>query len=251
MPVTVPPGGLEVDFVFDRRLDGNRIEDTVTKNGVETTVPKSAPPITVGWSDMATAMSTPPFADQVVYNSEPLYGGITAFVLLQPLAVGFPSSDTVTFVLDKTGLTSAYGDQMTGPATITVATGPFSATFGLPADSDGSILVPSAFMLPVLFSNRSGSTAQIAPYVQVQAGGRDLPISLTPNASDPTIVYLSAASCLGGWPSGVSIEVTLLAGLPDAFGAPLAMTTAATFMASAGATPSPDGGCGATDASTD
>jgi hypothetical protein len=251
MPATVQPGGLEVDFVFDRRLDGNRIEDTVTENGVQTTVPKSAPPITVGWPDLATAMSTPPFADQVVYNSEPLYGGSTAFVLLQPLAVGFPSSDTVTFALDKTGLTSAYGDQMTGPATITVATGPFSATFGLPADGDGSTLVPSAFMLPVLFSNRSGSIAQIAPYVQVQAGGRNLPIVLTPNASDPTIVYLSPASCLGGWPAGVPIQVTLLAGLPDAFGGPLAMTTGTTFMAAGAATPGPDGGCGSADARTD
>lgn len=242
---------MEVDFVFDRRLDGNRIEDTVTVNGVETPVPKSTPPITVGWPDLATAMSTPPFADQVVYNSEPLYGGATALVLLQPLAVGFPSSDTVTFALDKTGLTSAYGDQMTGPATISVATGPFSATFGLPSDSDGSALVPSAFMVPVTFSNRSGSTAQIAPYVQVKAGGQDLPFSLTPNASDPTIVYLSAASCLGGWPAGVSIEVTLLPGLPDAFGGPLATTTGTTFMAAGAATPGPAGGCGGTDAGTD
>src|ERR1017187_9840986 len=43
------PAGQEVDFVFDRRLDGNRIEDSVTVNGVEMTVPKSDPPITVGW----------------------------------------------------------------------------------------------------------------------------------------------------------------------------------------------------------
>ena len=70
--------------MFDRLLDGNRIEDTVTQNGMQTTVPKAMPPITVTWPDAATAMSTPPFADQVLYNSEPFYGPATAYVLLQP-----------------------------------------------------------------------------------------------------------------------------------------------------------------------
>src|ERR1700690_310205 len=109
------PAGQEVDFVFDRRLDGNRIEDSV---------PKSDPPITVGWP-----RSHATFANQVLYNSEPIYGGTSAYVLLQPARVGFPAADTVTFSLDRTRLTSAYGDQMTGPAQIDVSTGPFSARF--------------------------------------------------------------------------------------------------------------------------
>lgn len=84
--VQAPAAGQEVDFVFDRLLDGSRIEDTVTQNGVETTVPKATPPVTTSWPDAATAMSTPPFADQVRYNSEPFNGPATAYVLLQPAA---------------------------------------------------------------------------------------------------------------------------------------------------------------------
>ena len=115
--VQVSAAGQEVDFVFDRLLDGDRIEDVVTQNGVEMTVPKATPPITTSWPDAATVMSTPPFSDQVRYNSEPFDGqAATAYVLLQPALVGFPSSDTITFSLDQTNLTSAYGEQMIGPA---------------------------------------------------------------------------------------------------------------------------------------
>jgi hypothetical protein len=242
-----PAAGREIDFVFDRRLDGNRIEDTVTSNGVEMTVPKANPPITVDWAGLSPTM----FGDQVLYNSEPVYGGTTSYVLLQPSQVGFPAAGTVTFSFDKTGLTSASGEPMIGPASIDVATQPFSATFGLPNAGDASPSVPSNFMLPILFSNRTGSPADLAPYVQVRAGGRELPVSLAPNSGDPTVVYLSPASCLGGWPSDAPIDVTLLAGLPDAFGVPLAATTTTTFLASPGATPSADGGCTPADAGTD
>jgi hypothetical protein len=248
----VPAAAQEVDFVFDRRLDGDRIEDTATVNGSVTAVPKADPPITASWADLSTRMSDPPFADQVLYNSEPFYGGMTAYVLLRPATVGFPSADTVSFSLDKTGLTSAYGDQMTGPEQIDVATAPFMATFKLPADADGATSVPSNFMLPVVFSNRTAPIAALAPHVQVTAGGRTLPVTLASSASDPTLLYLSAASCLGGWPSDAPIVVTLLAGLPDAFGATLAAPASATFTASAtGALPAPDGGCGSADAGPD
>ena len=131
--------------MFDRLLDGTRIEDVVTQNGVETTVPKATPPITTSWPDAATVMSTPPFSDQVRYNSEPFYGAATSYVLLRPAMVGFPSSDTITFSLDQTNLTSAYGEQMIGPSEITVATGPFSASFRLPPGSDGSASVPTKY----------------------------------------------------------------------------------------------------------
>jgi hypothetical protein len=240
---TVPAGAQEIDFVFDRRLDGSRIEDTTTVNGMPTEVPKAMPPVTVGWDGLTPGT----FADQVLYNSEPLFGDSTAYVFLQPLQIGFPSVETVTFSLDKTGLTSAYGDQMTGPAQIPVTTGPFSATFGLPSSVDGSIAVPANFMVPIQFSNRPASTDALAPYVQVTSGGQDLPVALAPNPSDPTIVYVSPASCLGGWPSGVPVEVTLLAGLPDAFGVGLAAITDVSFEAPTGGD-HPDGGCSLPDA---
>jgi hypothetical protein len=243
LATTVPAGAQEIDFVFDRRLDGNRIEDTATVNGVPTQVPKAMPPITVGWDGLPPGT----FGDQVLYNSEPLFGGTTAYVLLQPLQIGFPSAETVTFSLDKTGLTSAYGDQMTGPAQIPVTTGPFSATLGLPTAVDGSVSVPADFMVPIQFSNRPASSDLLAPYVQVESGGQALAVSLAPNPSDPTIVYLSPFGCLGGWPSGVPVEVTLLAGLPDAFGVGLAATSHTSFEAPPGGA-HPDGGCGAPDA---
>jgi hypothetical protein len=240
--VQVPPGAQEIDFVFDRLLDGNRIEDTVVQNGMQITVPKATPPVTVSWPDEATAMSAPPFADSVRYNSVPLYGGATAFVLLQPAAVGFPSSDTVTFALDKTGLTSAYGDQMIGPSSISVETGPFSASFQLPMNGDASVAVPQNYMLPVTFSNRI-TIAAVEPYIHLSAGGRDLPFEVVGSTSSGTTIYLSAASCLGGWPAGVPIAAQVAAGAPDAFGVPMAADATTTFMA-VGSTSTPDGGCG-------
>jgi hypothetical protein len=253
-PVGVTPGGQEIDFVFDRLLDGNRIEDTVTVNGLQTTVPKATPPITVTWPDAATVMSTPPFASQVFYNSEPYYGPNTSYVFLKPQPMGFPSSDTVTFTLDKTGLTSAYGDQMIGPSQISATTGAFSASFRLPQGSSGAdagTTVPSNYMLPVVFSNRVAGTSAIAPFVEVSAGGAALPIVLATDAGDPTVVYVSPASCLGGWPAGVSIDVTVAAGVPDAFAVPMAVAAHTTFTASAATTARPDGGCGRVDAATD
>ncbi len=252
-PVQAPAAGQEVDFVFDRLLDGARIEDVVTQNGVETTVPKATPPITAAWPDAATLMSTPPFSDQVRYNSEPYYGPTTSYVLLRPAVVGFPSTDTITFSLDQTKLTSAYGEQMIGPSEITVVTGPFSASFRLPTGADGSASVPTKYALPVNFSNRVAGTASVEPYVQVEANGLPVPVVLTADASDPTVVYLSPAGCLGGWPVGVTIDVTIAAGVPDAFGVAMAADAHTTFMASGVAPAAPDGGCGpaATDGGTD
>ncbi len=241
--VQAPAAGQEVDFVFDRLLDGSRIEDVVTQNGVETTVPKSTPPITTSWPDAATVMSTPPFAEQVRYNSEPFYGPATAYVLLQPTVVGFPSLDTITFTLDKTSLTSAYGEQMIGPSQISVTTEPFSASFPPLAGSDGSASVPPTFALPAIFSNRVASAASVEPFVHVEANGLPLPVLLAADASDATIVYLLPASCLGGWPVGVPIDVTIAAGVPDAFGVAMAADAHTTFMASGVAPAAPDGGC--------
>jgi len=241
--VQAPAAAQRVDFVFDRLLDGSRIEDLVTQNGVETTVPKATPPVTTSWPDAATVMSTPPFSDQVRYNSEPFYGAATAYVLLQPAVVGFPSADTITFSLDKTNLTSAYGEPMIGPSQISVTTGPFSASFRLPAGSDGSASVPTKFPLPAVFSNRVASAASVASFIKVEANGRPVPVVLAADASDLTVVYLSPASCLGGWPVGVPIDVTIAAGAPDAFGVAMAGDAHTTFMAAGVAPAAADGGC--------
>jgi hypothetical protein len=249
--VQAAPAAQEIDFVFDRLLDGNRIEDTVTQNGMQTTVPKAMPPITVSWPDAATVMSTPPFASRVIYNSEPLYGGTTVYVAMQPTPAGFPASDTVTFALDKTGLTSAYGDQMIGPAQISVTTAPLTASFQLPSNGDASTAVPPNYKLPVAFNNRIAGPSAVAPFIHVEASGAALPVTLAADASDPTIVYVSPASCLAGWPTGVPIVAEVGLGAPDAFGVPMPVAAITTFMASGPTGAAPDGGCPPSDAGVD
>ena len=246
--VTAPPAAQEVDFVFDRLLDGSRVENTIMENGIQVPMSKAMPPITVSWPDFATAMSAPPFSDQVFYNSEPfpLSGGATAYVLLQPTLPGFPSNDTITFTLDKTGLTSAYGDQMTGPSQISVMTAPLSVSFRLPS---GEAAVPSNYMLPIVFSNRVAGASAIAPFVTVTAGGAALPVSFAASAADQTVIDVAPPSCLGEWPAGTPISVTVATGAPDAFGGPLAAAASATFTSIGG--PSPDAGCPSADGGTD
>jgi hypothetical protein len=247
-----PAAAQEVDFVFDRLLDGSRIEDLVTVNGVTMSVPKATPPITVDWPDSATVMSTPPFSDRVLYNSEGFFGMGTSYVFMQPTAVGFPSSDTIVFSLDKTNLTSADGSPMTGPDQISVTTTPFSVSFRLPsAAANAPAYVPSDYLLPALFTNRVGDTTTLAPFVSATAGGVALPVALAPDASDPTVVYVSAAACVGSWPTGVPIDVTIAAGAPDAFGVPMAAEAHAMFQAVGATVAAPDGGCGPRDAGTD
>src|SRR4029077_13968370 len=117
LPPDVPGGGSEVAFVFDRRLDGSRIEDVVG----DTTMPKANPPITLTWptGPAIPKPTTPPF-DDVFYNSVADFGGVSSYVFLRPRVKGFPSATVVTFTLDSAGLTSLYGEPMNGPMEIDV-----------------------------------------------------------------------------------------------------------------------------------
>src|SRR6185369_11512110 len=96
-----PAFASEVDFVFNRRLDGNRIEDTVTVDGVPMSRSKANPPITATWPDADHVMTDPPFAMQVFYNSAGIYGATTSYVFARPGPEGFPSRTAVTFNFDK------------------------------------------------------------------------------------------------------------------------------------------------------
>jgi hypothetical protein len=236
--VVAPPAGQEVDFVFDRRLDGSKIESTVTYNGVSTQVPVATPPITVSWTGGAD--SVPPFSAQVLYNSEPFYGGSTSFVFMRLSSAGFPSSNTVVFALDKTALTSAYNEPMIGPDQVAVATGPLTAAVHTLSTADAASVVPTSFMVPIVFSNRV-SAAAVAPFVHATSGGSAVAVTVTANASDPTVVY-ATASCAAGWPTTGPVTVSVDSGTPDAFGGPLATPASGTFTA-AGTGPSGDGGC--------
>ena len=139
---------------------------------------------------------------------------------------------------------------MIGPAQISVATAALSASFRLPLGSDGSAIVATNYKLPVVFTNRVAGAAAVAPFLHVEANGRPLPVVLTADASDPTVVYLSPASCLGGWPIGVPIGITVAAGVPDAFGVAMTANATTSFMAAGASGAAPDGGCGGADAAT-
>jgi hypothetical protein len=225
-----PPGATEVDFVFDRRLDGDRIEN-----------PKATPPITVDWPNQSSLLGDPPFTDQVLYNSEPLYGDQTSYALLQPALPGFPSGTTVSFQLDHAGLTSAYGDQMFGPTRIDVPVDAFTAAFQWPV-GDAGATVTSNFNIPILFSNRTEQLSRLAPHVTAQVGGAPLPIVVSGDGANPAIVYASPAACLGGWPSGVPITISVDDTASDGFGVEMAAAASATFTATGGSSPTPDGG---------
>jgi hypothetical protein len=231
---TVPADAIKIDFVFDRRLDGPRIEDTV--NGLP--VPKANPPITVGWPDMATVMSIPPFAFDVFYSSLPVWGRGTTSVFVQAETAGFPSATPVTFTLDPNGLTSVYGEPMDGPTEITVTTEPLAVSLPF-----SSATVATTYRAPIQFSTLGPSEAALMPFVSVTAGSQILPFVLTYDASDRhRLLVLSL--CGGAWPMGVRVDVTVRAGAPDGFGRPLAAPVTGSFMTAPIAPPPVDGGCG-------
>jgi hypothetical protein len=230
-----------IDFVFDRRLDGARIEDTVD----DKPVPKANPPITVAWPDMATAMSDPPFAADVFYNSLAIFGPNTTYAFVRPHIAGLPSGTPITFALDPNGLTSVYGEPMDGPTSITVTTAALTVT--LPTSS---ATVPTTFLAAMAFSTRAPAAAALAPFIHVHAAsdGAALPFVLAPDAGNSKRIYIGPAGCLGGWPPDARVEITADAGLPDAFGRPLAAAASGSFMTAHIAATPVDGGCGPGDA---
>ena len=108
-------------------------------------------------------------------------------------------------------------------------------------------MVPGTFQLPLTFSNRPATDpVAVLPFVHLRIAGADLPIALLADALAPALLRVVPAGCLTTWPPGATIDVTVDAGLPDAFGVGMASAATATFaVASGGAPPScPDGGAG-------
>jgi hypothetical protein len=216
--VLAPPGVQEVDFVFDQRLDGAKIEGAAT------------PPVVVA---RAADPGTPLTAAPVTYNSEPFYGGSSSYLFLRPAPVGVPSSDTVVFTLAKALITGADNQPVNAPDTIAVATGPLTAVVRLPS-GDAGAAVPTSYLVPIAFSNRVDPAA-VAPYVHASVGSAAVPVSVAGAAGDATEVYVTAA-CAGGWPTVGPVTVTVDSRAPDAFGGLLAAPASGTFTAV-----SPDG----------
>jgi hypothetical protein len=247
MPTSVSPFADEIDFVFDRRLDGSRIEDIVTTNGVPVPVPKTPAAIAATWPDMAKRMSDPPFDLVVDYNSVPLFGGQSAYVLARPQLPGFPSADTITFDLLLSSLTSAYGDLATVPApgTIAVKTMSFAVSIVAPASA-----VATNYQLPLTFSNRLPpvGAAGESPAIHVTLAGAAVPYKLLADASLLSRWYVAPADCLGAWPANSTLTVSIDVGLPDAFGSPLAAGATATFATGARSGVPADASCSVADA---
>ncbi|MES1210506.1 MAG: hypothetical protein ABUS79_31590 [Pseudomonadota bacterium] len=224
--VVAPPAVQQVDFVFDQRLNGAKIEDAPT------------PPISVSWPEQTADAS---FPAMVLYNSEPFYGGASSYAFLRPASVGLPSSDTIVFTLDSALLTGTNNQPFTGPTQIAVTTAPLTAAVRVPSDADAGGVVPAKYMMPIVFSNRVAADA-VSPFIHASTAAGALAVVVAGNASDPTIAYVTAA-CAGGWPPGVPITLTVDSGAPDAFGGLLAAPASGTFMSVATSGASGDGGC--------
>jgi hypothetical protein len=240
----VPPAASQVDFVFDRRLDGNRIEEIVTVNGLPTVHPKDPPPVRVSWPDMAATAASAPFSLTSSYDTIPRYGVGSSLVFARPATPGFPSDATVTFTLVPTQLTSAYGEPATVPDSIPVKTAGFTVTIG----STSGAVVPS-FQVPLAASNRLPSPPAQSPLVHVSANGGEVPYKLLADATLNSRWFVVPADCLGGvWPAGTTFTVTVDAGFPDAFGGKLKQAATGTFSTSAGASSGVDASCSISDA---
>jgi hypothetical protein len=265
--LVVPPAPYQFNLVFDRVIDGTRVEDTVTDAGISQQVNKmfctvdgsaasgqactNPAPVSVTFPglDLAT------FSLDVWYNSVPLPIAPTASSYVYGRErPSYPSDTDVTIVLDKTRLIGKYGDQMSGPTEIKVRTAPFSLSVDLPQPPAGQTdsHPPTSFWVPLQFSNvlvRSADllSAALAPHVHVQQNGRTLAAGeflLEPDPVDATLVFIrpvnvvrAAPGADGGvvsnpiWDSGARIDVTVDGDLTDVYGAKLGAAVSASFVA--------------------
>jgi len=242
----VPPYVSEIDFVFNRRLDGSRIEDQVTVGGVTMSLTKTPPPISV---DLPAGAATTTL--EVLYNSLAVYGNMTSYAFARPQPAGLPSRTAVTFHLDRASFTSPYDERLATPESLSITTGDFTVQLLAPAgDAGAAAAVGTDFQLPASFSNRPADVATVAPFVHARAGARELPVALVVDARAPTLLYVTPAACLGAWPASSTIDVTVDPGLPDAFGVTLAGGVSASFTTGSSSRPptdtcaGPDGGAG-------
>ncbi len=224
----VPAAVQEVDFVFDQRLDGSKVEAAATS------AIQVAPAADAG---------VQPSSDPLQYNSVPFYGGMSSFVFLRPSSGGYPCDATVTFALDRTSLVGTGGQPFVGPDSILVMTGPLGALVRLPAaaDAQSGSVVPANFMVPVAFSNRV-NPADLVPFIHATTAAATLPIAIAGDAGDGSVVYLSP-TCAGGWPVGVPVTITIDSGCPDVWGDTLSTAAGGAFTAAGAPGGSPDGGC--------
>jgi hypothetical protein len=268
---TVPPAAAQFNLVFDRVLDGAKIEDTITDGGITRQYPKlsstgvNVSPVT--W-DLDPDGASPKFSLVVWYNSLslPFTAVGSAYIYGrarsddQPAdapnpTLTFPPSNTVTLTLDKTRITSQYNEPMVGPDTITVNTAPFSLLVSLPKPPPGGSIsyAPINYRVPLEFNNRIGDPAN---HIQVVQNGRSLrseEYQLVPDPTVPTKFFVRPINVRTNppaagdrttrprWDSNACVEVTVAADLTDVYDVALGVATTAVFIAgdpsSGGTTP--------------
>jgi hypothetical protein len=264
----VSPAPTQFNLIYDRVMDGSRIEDTINlPAGGTTQRPKVSPsidggavqpdpPVIVSWPGMDTAVSVPPFSISVWYNSlhltipdstasEMLAAANTSYIYGREVP-SYPSNTPVSLTLLRDHITSEYGEPTLGPdQPIVIQTAPFTLALQSPASP-----VLTNYWLPLPFSNRPVDPgSQLSAYVHVTAAGNPLPFILVPDPDDPTLVNLQPGSGSPNqpdstWPVGTPIDVTVDATLPDIFGAPLGTAAAAVFTACAAIATDGAAGCG-------
>jgi hypothetical protein len=242
----VTPAPFEFELVFDKRLDGDEIEDTVVQGGVVYTVPKQMPLVTVTWDAMPDNLR--PLT--VAYNSLTLAGAPAQSTYVFGRADhGYPSSTALTFHLDQSKLTGTDGRPMIGPETIAVTTGPFTLHIPRPAvgDAGAAPVVPGDFRFALAFSNQPGAPDDIIPFVTFLVDGSTAPFRLVPTDQDPTTLYVAPPQLGQTWPAGALITVSVRAGLPDIFGVPLGDGADAEFLIVGTHAPVDDGGVDSSD----
>ncbi|MDB4979466.1 MAG: hypothetical protein JWM82_218, partial [Myxococcales bacterium] len=233
--VSAPPFVSEIDFVFDRRLDGARIEDMFTVGGVAMTGPSNNPPIHVASPGLPSSWSASSYTVQ--YNSLGIYGSTTSYVFLRPRAAGLPSGEVVTFDLDRARFANSYGESLASPSSVSIPTSRLTVSVSAPPAP-----VAGTYQLPFTFSNRMSLSSSASAAFHVRAGGADVPFALVADANVASRWYVVPADCLGRWPASTTFVVVVDPDLPDAFGGKLSAGATATFKTGAGGAATQD--CG-------
>jgi hypothetical protein len=233
---SAPPFVSEIDFVFDRRLDGAQIEETFTAGGVVMTRPSSDPPVNVQWPELPSPWPTSSYTVQ--YNSIGLFGSNTSYVFLRPSVAGLPSGETVTFGFVLPRFANSYGESLASPSSVAVLTSALTVSVSAPSAD-----VAGTYRLPLTFSNRMSLSSSVSTFIHVRAGQTDVPYALVADANVASRWYVAPADCLGRWPASTTFTVVVDPGLPDVFGGKLSLGATTTFKTGSGAAVAPD--CGA------
>jgi hypothetical protein len=248
LQTTVSPAATQFDLVFDHVIDGSKIEDTVTVNGVATQVPKAVPPVTVTWPTMVDPTGQM-YKLAVWYNSIhlPIAPANTTYVYGRETP-SYPSSTALLINIPASNITSKYNEPMLQIDPIMLTTEAFGVVINPPPNAAGTTsddagappptYVPTNFWVPLQFNNIPVTAdptllaASFPQYLQVRQNG----VLLTPgqyqlqvSASDPTLILVQPGS-IQIWDSGSQLDVTVSADLPDIYGAALGQDVTASFI---------------------